>query len=121
MLLQCVFAVILAIGCLILPESPRFLIKKGNIDRGTAVLAQLYGRDECDVDVQKECQDILNAVNYEAALGQASWKEMFTTMRRRSTLAIMVQTLAQLSGINIVTVRYITFIIDFFVWGEIVP
>ena len=113
MLLQCVFAVILAVGCFILPESPRFLIKKGNVDRGTTVLAQLYGRDESDVDVQKECQDIVNAVNYEAALGQASWKEMFTTMRRRSMISIMVQALAQLSGINIVTVRYIKFILDF--------
>ena len=90
-----------------MPESPRFLVKKGNVDRATAVLARLYGKDESDEGVQKERQDIVNAVNYEAALGQASWKEMFTTMRRRSIISIMVQALAQLSGINIVTVRYI--------------
>ncbi|KAI9252968.1 general substrate transporter [Phascolomyces articulosus] len=103
LLLQCMFALILALGCFLLPESPRFLVKKGDVSRATKVLAQLYGRDESDKDVQTECQDIVNAVNYEAALGQASWKEMFTTMRRRSTISIMVQALAQLSGINIVT------------------
>ncbi|KAG2227192.1 hypothetical protein INT45_008436 [Circinella minor] len=103
LLLQCVFAIILAVGCFILPESPRYLVKKGNVDRATVVLARLYGKDESDEGVQKERQDIVNAVNYEAALGQASWKEMFTTMRRRSIISIMVQALAQLSGINIVT------------------
>ncbi|KAI9496987.1 general substrate transporter [Zychaea mexicana] len=103
LLLQCVFAVILAVGCFIFPESPRFLVKKGDHERALNILARLHGKPEDDKDVQQECQEIINAVNYEAALGQASWKDMFTTMRRRSIISIMVQALAQLSGINIVT------------------
>ncbi|KAJ8655830.1 hypothetical protein O0I10_008494 [Lichtheimia ornata] len=103
LLLQCVFAAILAIGCFLLPESPRFLVSKERNENAVKVLARLYGRDENDKDVQLEYQEIVNAVDYERTLGQTSWREMFTTYRRRSFIAIMVQALGQLSGINIVT------------------
>lgn len=106
LLLQCVFAAILAIGCFLLPESPRFLVSKERNENAVNVLARLHGKDENDKEVQLEYQEIVNAVDYERTLGQTSWREMFTTYRRRSFIAIMVQALGQLSGSKSFTSLY---------------
>lgn len=107
LLLQCVFAGMLAVGCMALPESPRFLVSKDKNEDAIAVLCKMYAKDRTDENVQWEYQEIVNAVHYERTLGQTSWKEMLTTYRRRSAIAIAVQALGQLSGINIVTVGFI--------------
>ncbi|ORZ01303.1 general substrate transporter [Syncephalastrum racemosum] len=103
LLLQALFAVILALGCMLLPESPRYLVGKDQKDRALKVLSSMYGEPEDDEKVQKEYNEIAAAVKYERTLGQTTWTEMVTTYRRRSFIAIMVQALGQLSGINIVT------------------
>ncbi|KAI9022782.1 general substrate transporter [Phycomyces nitens] len=103
LLLQCVFAVILAVGCLALPESPRFLVTKEKNDAALQVLANLHGKPMSDPKVTKEHDDIIEAVTYERTLGEASWLEMLTVHKRRSFIAIAVQAFGQLQGINIVT------------------
>lgn len=86
-----------------MPESPRYLVSKDKHDQATRTLAMLHGKPQDDPAVMQEHQDILDAVTYERTLGQPTWFEMFTTYRRRSFIAIAVQALGQLSGINIVT------------------
>lgn len=103
LLLQCVFAGMLAFGCFFMPESPRYLVSKDKHDQAMRTLAMLHGKPQDDPAVMQEHQDILDAVTYERTLGQPTWFEMFTTYRRRSFIAIAVQALGQLSGINIVT------------------
>ncbi|CAO3641792.1 unnamed protein product [Cunninghamella echinulata] len=103
LLLQCVFAVILACGTFLLPESPRYLMKAEKTDQALKVLSDMYGKNKEDVDVQEEYHEIQSAVHYESTLGAISWKEMFTVYKRRSFIAIAVQALGQFSGINIVT------------------
>lgn len=88
---------------MLLPESPRYLVGKDRKDGALKVLSSMYGKPEDDDMVQKEYNEIAAAVKYERTLGQTSWTEMVTTYRRRSFIAIMVQALGQLSGINIVT------------------
>lgn len=66
----------------------------------------MYAQAPEDDDVQKEYNEIHTAVYYERTLGTPTWTEMFTTYRKRSFIAIAVQALGQLSGINIVTVSF---------------
>ncbi|KAG0174661.1 hypothetical protein DFQ28_005257 [Apophysomyces sp. BC1034] len=103
LLLQCVFAIILAVGTVFLPESPRFLVSKQQDALAIKTLADMHGKDPQHADVQKEHEEISTAITYEQTLGQPTWWEMFTTYRKRSFIAIAVQALGQLSGINIVT------------------
>lgn len=104
--LQVVFALILAVGTIALPESPRYLVSKNKDQLAITTLSDLHGKDQDHPEVSKEFDDIKNALDLEAKLGEPSWKEMFTTYRKRSLIGIAVQALGQLSGINIVTVCY---------------
>lgn len=104
LLLQVVFALILAIGTLALPESPRFLVAKNKDKLALKTLSDMHGKDEDHPDVSKEYDEIKTALDLEAKLGQPTWLEMFTTYRKRSLIGIAVQALGQMAGINIVTV-----------------
>ncbi|KAI8879159.1 general substrate transporter [Backusella circina FSU 941] len=103
LLLQCIFALILAIGTFFLPESPRYLVSKQENERAIKILSDMQGKEKDDPNVVDEFQSIKETLELEAKLGQPTWKEMFTIYRKRSLIAIAVQALGQMSGINIVT------------------
>ncbi|KAI8338798.1 general substrate transporter [Choanephora cucurbitarum] len=103
LLLQIVFATILAVGTLALPESPRYLIAKNQDVRAMKILSDMSGKEETDPKVTHDYNEIKDTLELEAKLGQPSWKEMFTTYRKRTWIGIAVQALGQMSGINIVT------------------
>lgn len=104
LLLQVVFALILAVGTLLLPESPRFLLAKHKEKLALKTLSDLQGKDQDHPSVTAEFDEIKTALDFEEKLGQPTWKEMFTIYRKRSMIGIAVQALGQMSGINIVTV-----------------
>lgn len=104
LLLQVVFALILAIGTLALPESPRYLLSKQKDDLALETLSDMYGKPADNPQVLQEYEEIKTTLELEAKLGEPTWGEMFTLYTRRSFIAIAVQALGQLSGINIVTV-----------------
>lgn len=104
LLLQVVFALILAVGTLALPESPRFLVAKNKDAIAIKNLADMHDKDQDHPEVVKEYEEIRSALDLEAKLGQPTWLEMFTTYRKRSMIGIAVQALGQLAGVNIVTV-----------------
>lgn len=104
LLLQVVFALILAVGTLLLPESPRYLIAKHHDKLAIKTLSDLHGKDQDHPLVNAEYDEIKTALDIEEKLGQPTWKEMFTIYRKRSMIGIAVQALGQMSGINIVTV-----------------
>lgn len=101
-----VFALILAVGTLALPESPRYLVSKNKDQLALKTLSDMHGKEEDHLDVSKEYDEIKSALEIEAKLGQPTWKEMFTTYRKRSFIGIAVQALGQMAGINIVTVSF---------------
>ena len=45
-------SVIMFFGCLILTESPRWLISKGHLDRARAVLIRIRGTDDVDEELE---------------------------------------------------------------------
>jgi sugar porter (SP) family MFS transporter len=105
---QCAFALVVLLGVLCLPESPRWLIKKGHYDDAAKVLAQMDNTTEDDVYVQVQLRQLQEAIgDSEKLLGDFSYKELLTNGPEqnfyRTTIAFVAQAFQQLSGINLIT------------------
>lgn len=87
-------ALLLLIGGLLLPESPRYLVEKGQIDEAHDVLT--YLRKNSDVNPDEELQDI-EAVAHQPKGGL---KALFTIARPAVIVAVGIMLLQQLVGIN---------------------
>ncbi|GHP14501.1 MFS transporter [Lentilactobacillus fungorum] len=87
-------ALLLFIGSIILPESPRYLVEKGNVDEARDVLHEL--RKNTDQDPDKELAGIQEVANQP----RGGLKELFTFARPAVIVAILLMLLQQLVGIN---------------------
>lgn len=89
-------ALALFIGSIVLPESPRFLVRKGRKDESHRILTQLrptYTAEEID----SEFYDIQNA---DANIHKGGVKELFSIARPALLAAIGIMFFQQLVGIN---------------------
>jgi sugar porter (SP) family MFS transporter len=83
------------VGLLTIPESPRWLISRGQRDKGEAVLARILGVEEAAAQVRL----IEESVETESG----SWAEIFAKpMRKRLSVALVLAVLCQVTGINTV-------------------
>ncbi len=98
--LQAIPAAIYLFALLIIPESPRYLMVKGQDERARAVLARLFGREEADRKVD-EIRASLAADHHKPKLSDLIDK---TTGRIRPILwaGIGLAVFQQLVGINVV-------------------
>ncbi|MBU9790087.1 sugar porter family MFS transporter [Lentilactobacillus sp. IMAU92037] len=87
-------ALLLFIGSMILPESPRYLVEKGRVDEARDVLHELRAKTNQDPD--KELSDIQMVANQP----KGGLKELFTFARPAVIVAICLMLLQQLVGIN---------------------
>ena len=88
-------AVILFVGLLAVPESPRWLIGKGQREKGKQVLARLYGEAEAARQIAE--------VEKTSSGEEGSWREVFApAMRRPLTIALGLAILCQITGVNAV-------------------
>lgn len=87
-------ALLLFVGSMILPESPRYLVEKGRIDEARDVLHELRAKTNQDPD--KELSDIQMVANQP----KGGLKELFTFARPAVIVAICLMLLQQLVGIN---------------------
>ncbi|MBA3660202.1 MAG: sugar porter family MFS transporter [Gammaproteobacteria bacterium] len=86
-------AILLSIGMIFLPESPRFLVKKNKIDEATKTLKQLRNTEE----VEEEIKEIKNSLN----LTKTSFREIFSPwIRPVLFLGAMLGFIQQVTGIN---------------------
>lgn len=86
-------AVLLGLGMLVLPESPRWLVKKGQLQKARSILLSLRG----GVSVEEELQDIQKSLT----LKQAKFTDVFASwIRPVLFLGIMLGLIQQISGIN---------------------
>ncbi|CAE7219659.1 hypothetical protein PTNB85_09979 [Pyrenophora teres f. teres] len=103
---QCVFAIIVIIMMISLPESPRWLLNHHHDEQAATVLAGLNGVPRDDPEVLIQMQIIRDAVNASGGGGKVPTKALLTNGKsqhlRRALLGASSQFMQQLSGCNAV-------------------
>jgi SP family arabinose:H+ symporter-like MFS transporter len=83
------------IGLLIIPESPRWLISRGNRADGERVLTRIFG----EAEGRAQTEEIERVISSE----QGSWGELFSPgIRSRLFVAVALAVFSQITGINTV-------------------
>ncbi|CAI7605608.1 unnamed protein product [Penicillium palitans] len=100
---QFAWAIILVVGMLVLPETPRFLIKQDRYEEATKALARLRRMDVNDPAVVAELAEIQANHEYEMRLGKATYFEIVRgSLGKRLATGCAVQGLQQLAGVNFI-------------------
>ncbi|KAJ5593391.1 hypothetical protein N7537_010295 [Penicillium hordei] len=100
---QFAWAIILVVGMLLLPETPRFLIKQDRYEEATKALARLRRMDVNDPAVVAELAEIQASHEYEMRLGKATYIEIVRgSIGKRLATGCAVQGLQQLAGVNFI-------------------
>ncbi|KAF8757936.1 MFS monosaccharide transporter [Rhizoctonia solani] len=104
--IQFVWAAILAGGMFLLPESPRYLIKRGRDQDAQRALARLLSLHPEDPEVETELNDIRANLRAEEELGSGSYLDCFkqgpNKILTRVMTGIFLQAWQQLTGINFI-------------------
>ena len=103
--LQLVWALALSIGLLMMPETPRFLIKKGKTNAAAMSLSRLRRLDITHPAIIGELAEIEANHAYELSLGPDTYKDIFIGsphLGRRTLTGCGLQMLQQLSGVNFI-------------------
>lgn len=118
--LQTVLVIAVAAGLFIVPESPRWLASTGKMDAAKRVVFRITeARDENDKRIadkelereirnkkaEQEIEKLHVTLEQESQAGRTKLREMFKNddglnIRRRTFLAMGIQTMQQLTGIN---------------------
>ncbi|KAI8673163.1 hypothetical protein LRP88_02314 [Fusarium phalaenopsidis] len=112
---QSFFTIIVMIGLLYLPDSPRWLAMQGRVDEARQVTARLLGKPVDDSEVITEIKAIQEALEVQSRGGGFRYKELLTNGPsqnfRRTMLGVAAQFFQQICGINLVT-YYATFLFE---------
>ncbi|KAH1681051.1 hypothetical protein KXX46_006558 [Aspergillus fumigatus] len=97
------WSIILVGGMLILPDTPRYLIKRGNIDGAARALGRLRRLPADDPAVREELAEIQANHEYELSLGKSTYLDCFKgNLLKRLLTGCGLQALQQLTGINFI-------------------
>jgi SP family sugar:H+ symporter-like MFS transporter len=100
---QFLWAIILVAGLIFLPESPRFLIKKGNPEGAARSLAKLRRLDVDHPAIIEELGEIVANHEYELSLGKATYLDTVKGgLGVRLFTGCALQGLQQLTGVNFI-------------------
>lgn len=110
--LQLTWAVVLSLGLLVLPETPRYLIKRGDKEAAAISLSRLRRLDRLHPALVEELAEIEANHQYELGLGPDTYKDIiFGTphLGWRTMTGCGLQMLQQLTGINFIMYYSTTF------------
>ncbi|KAJ3096967.1 hypothetical protein HK100_005461 [Physocladia obscura] len=103
---QIAFSAVLAFGMFFLPESPRWLVKKGDNAGARKALARLNAADADSAELDVELKEITDAFEAELALGESTYADCFKhndrKVRLRTLTGIAIQGFQQLTGVNFI-------------------
>lgn len=97
------WALVLVAALITMPESPRYLVEKGQIEAAKRAIARANNANVEDLEVIAEVNMILTGIEKEKQAGNASWKELITGKPRifeRLVIGVVLQALQQLTGTN---------------------
>ncbi|GAB1317942.1 hypothetical protein MFIFM68171_08152 [Madurella fahalii] len=112
--IQFLWAIILAGGLLFLPDSPRYFVKRGNLDAATDALSRLRGQPRESEYIQVELAEIVANEEYERQLIPSttwfgSWANCFkgsvfkaNSNLRKTILGTSLQMMQQWTGVNFI-------------------
>jgi len=88
---------------LVLPETPRYLIRSGRPERAATSLSRLRRLPPDHPAIQDELAEIQANHEYELSLGRATYLDCFKSgVRKRLLTGCLLQALQQLTGINFI-------------------
>ncbi|EHA52283.1 hypothetical protein MCOR27_004608 [Pyricularia oryzae] len=100
---QFAWSIILIVGMLILPETPRFLVKKGKMDQAARSLGKLRRLPADHEAIVAEVAEIKANNDYEMSQGTAGYIDCFRgPMLKRQLTGMGLQALQQLTGVNFI-------------------
>jgi sugar porter (SP) family MFS transporter len=110
---QSFFTILVMIGLLFLPDSPRWLVMNGRTQDAREVISRLLDKDEHSSEVEEEISQITTALGFQQQGG--NFARLITggpsQNRRRTILGIAAQFFQQICGINLIT-YYATFVFE---------
>ena len=97
-----IWPLILGLGILVFPESPRHAYRNGRVEEARQAMAKMYGVHGNHRAVRRELAEIKEKHDFEVARGKRPWIELITgpRMAYRTMLGIVLQALQQLTGAN---------------------
>ncbi|KAF2857203.1 general substrate transporter [Piedraia hortae CBS 480.64] len=113
---QMLFSGMVLCCCPFLPDTPRWLAKRGQAAEAQRVIANLLDRSEDDPEVQGQLNEILEIIGLESADGEATWTEVFSNSTKsrnlqRVLLGMGPYMMNQWSGINALS-YYLAYILQ---------
>jgi len=101
--IQFAWAIILITGMLLLPDTPRYLIKKGDLKGAAKAMSRLRRLSADDPAIQEELADIQANHEYELSLGKSSYTDCIKgNLLKRLATGCGLQALQQLTGVNFI-------------------
>lgn len=101
--IQFIYALILIVGMLCLPETPRYLIKQARLADAGQSLSRLRRLPVDHASVQQELAEIEASYKHETSFGTSSYVSCFQRpIRKRLFTGIALQALQQLTGVNFI-------------------
>lgn len=101
--IQFAWSLILVGGMFILPETPRFLVKRSRFEKAARSLSKLRRLDRSDPNLVEELNEIRANHEYELSLGKGTYLDCVKgTVGKRLFTGCALQALQQLSGVNFI-------------------
>ena len=102
MIIALIWPTVMGAGMMLLPESPRWDFRHGNVDRAARTMANMYSVSVDHPQIVDELRNFEEAEEAEKLSGPAKWYEVFTapTMLKRVVVGMTLQAGQQLTGAN---------------------